>query len=43
MAERNLLLGKGEALATAKEIKRNSGPKNTRTRLRRSVPRFPHP
>lgn len=27
MAERNLLLGKGEALATAKEIKRNSGPK----------------
>lgn len=27
MADRNLLLGKGEALATAKEIKRNSGPK----------------
>ncbi len=27
MAERNLLLGKGEALASSKEIKRNSGPK----------------
>ncbi|MBD8091475.1 S8 family peptidase [Pseudomonas fluorescens] len=27
MVERNILLGKGEALATAREIKRNSGPK----------------
>lgn len=28
MTERNLLLGKGEALTTAREIKRGSGPKN---------------
>lgn len=27
MAEKNLLLGKGEALTSAKKIKRGSGPK----------------